>query len=342
MRTEPTPAVLPRRGVEVAGVVIEFALVMSFAGFVLVEAGTDVAAARLLALAIVCIGFAVRAWYFLRSRQSGAVMPVAEAVLPYANLAMCFVGYLAVGAYLPETWALFALIPAGYAPSMGWRQFTVFTAVAVIAAIGAILAVQPFGHSEPRQLVTVAISLGALSAVSGVVTAGWRNAESHSRQLAETDALTGLANRRAFFQRLAQVEADPQSTFGILMLDLDHFKNLNDRLGHEEGDRALIATAWALAANLRGGDMAARYGGEEFVVVLPRATEREAGWVAERLRKAIKEATPITVSIGCAARMAGESGRDVVKRADDQLLVAKRAGRNRVSAEDPANVPAAA
>jgi diguanylate cyclase (GGDEF)-like protein len=126
------------------------------------------------------------------------------------------------------------------------------------------------------------------------------------------------------------------------MVDIDHFKLVNDRLGHAAGDRVLACVGQVLAAELRGDDVAARWGGEEFVVLLPAAGAEEAGAVAERLRTQIQVATaamadgaPVTASIGVAQWLEGESGSELVGRADSALYESKRSGRDRVTASPP-------
>ncbi len=148
--------------------------------------------------------------------------------------------------------------------------------------------------------------------------------------LAETDPLTGIPNRRIFLEELDQLARSNQSTFAVLMLDLDDFKRLNDAHGHLYGDDVLQHVARVLSENIRTGDRIARYGGEEFVVAMPYTQMHEATTVAERLRQAIATLTATTVSVGCAAREGGETADQVLKRADDMLLLAKGTGKDRV------------
>lgn len=164
-------------------------------------------------------------------------------------------------------------------------------------------------------------------------------------QAASTDALTGLPNRRKFQEDLQaewrQAVADRQP-IGLLMLDADFFKLYNDRYGHPEGDRVLLAIAGCLKAYTRQSlDLSARYGGEEFVVVLSRANAREAVRIAERIRVAVEALSishadspigRVTVSVGMAVARprTGDAPALLLKEADDALYAAKRAGRNRV------------
>jgi diguanylate cyclase (GGDEF)-like protein len=167
-----------------------------------------------------------------------------------------------------------------------------------------------------------------------------RRDRDQARRLADIDPLTGLHNRRAWSERLFALyealrrEGQPLS---LLFLDLDHFKELNDRLGHEAGDAALRAMALAMRAELREQDEVGRYGGEEFVVALPGSDGAHALQAAERIRARLHQralhdpagAMP-TVSIGVATLQPGEDLPTLIKRADGAMYAAKAAGRNRV------------
>jgi diguanylate cyclase (GGDEF)-like protein len=159
---------------------------------------------------------------------------------------------------------------------------------------------------------------------------------------ANVDALTGLPNRRYLEELLATVGPRRRSVdrLGVLMIDLDHFKRLNDRYGHATGDAVLRAVAERLSTAVRAEDTPARYGGEEFVVVLRRASNEQAVDVAERIRaqvEAIPHAElgvrePITVSIGVAVGdVRAAEVRALLDAADTALYRAKSQGRNRVA-----------
>jgi len=167
--------------------------------------------------------------------------------------------------------------------------------------------------------------------------------EEQLRTLATTDALTGIFNRRHFLE-LAEAELARASRYGhpvsIAMLDLDHFKAINDSFGHGAGDGVLRGLVTLLRTKLRSVDVLGRIGGEEFALLLPETETAAAAATLERLRKAV-EAHPfegeafadgraVTVSIGLASVNKGESLTDVLQRADGALYGAKSAGRNRV------------
>jgi diguanylate cyclase (GGDEF)-like protein len=172
--------------------------------------------------------------------------------------------------------------------------------------------------------------------------------------MASTDSRTGLPNSRTFDETLAErlANRNPGDPVSVLMLDIDHFKQFNDRNGHPAGDQALRSFARIMIEAIRDQDMAARYGGEEFVVMLPGASPADAAVVAERIRartdEAVIDLSPghrdrITVSIGVATWPADAGDRvTLLETADAALYRAKRSGRNRVvSATDSFTVRAA-
>jgi diguanylate cyclase (GGDEF)-like protein len=184
--------------------------------------------------------------------------------------------------------------------------------------------------------------LGIVANQAAASLAVIRLKERHKR-LAARDGLTQLYNRRAFDERLAKARAREErqgGRFAVLLLDIDHFKQLNDTFGHPAGDAALKHTARVLEDHLRQGDEAARYGGEEFAVILPGADAAGAAPLAERVRAAIERSQvvfegarlAVTVSVGVAAWP--DDGRetvDLLAAADRALYAAKQDGRNRVA-----------
>jgi diguanylate cyclase (GGDEF)-like protein len=174
------------------------------------------------------------------------------------------------------------------------------------------------------------------------------------RRLAVTDALTGTYTRGYFEERL-RVECGRavrgDGGLGVIVVDADHFKTINDTHGHPAGDRVLVELARRLAAGCRPGDVVARYGGEEFALLLPGAGPGQTARIAERIRQSVA-ADPVdtdaelrldvTVSVGCATLPGdGDRADDLVKAADRALYAAKAAGRNRAFASDGEIPPAA-
>jgi diguanylate cyclase (GGDEF)-like protein len=172
-------------------------------------------------------------------------------------------------------------------------------------------------------------------------------------QLASTDGLTGVANRRIFDERLG-VEwrrcGRSRQPLSLLMIDIDHFKRFNDLHGHLAGDTCLRAVAEILSSTVaRAADLVARYGGEEFCAILPETPQEQAAGFAEELRRRIErreiEGVPgipaVTVSIGVATEIPGDRRRaeDLVRRADASLYIAKNEGRNMVHSNPRIEVP---
>ena len=163
------------------------------------------------------------------------------------------------------------------------------------------------------------------------------------RQLADTDFMTGLLNRRAFLP-LADDALEfcrrYKRSMATLMIDIDHFKKINDTYGHAAGDHAIKAIADIISASIRGTDKAARFGGEEFLVLLRELDQETALMLAERIRRSIETATishgdtviPTTASIGVSMFTEGDRDvQDLIERADQGLYFAKKTGRNRIS-----------
>jgi two-component system cell cycle response regulator len=163
-------------------------------------------------------------------------------------------------------------------------------------------------------------------------------------QLVITDELTGLANRRHFRETLnALLARGDGNPISLLLLDLDHFKKVNDARGHLAGDQVLRQFAKVLRCNSSGGELLVRYGGEEFAVLMPNTDEREAGRAGERYRRAAEDedlgGISITTSVGVATAKTGSTSLDdLVGRADAALYSAKENGRNRVCTADSALV----
>jgi two-component system cell cycle response regulator len=177
-----------------------------------------------------------------------------------------------------------------------------------------------------------------------------------SMSLALIDPVTGLYNRRYATSHLAaqieQARAGRRS-IGLLLVDIDNFKRINDTYGHVAGDEVLRAVASRLSGNVRGFDTVARWGGEEFVVIMPETTQEIANNVAERLRRKVAGGpivlsgsggeVQVTVSIGAAATgPAVETADDLLRIADAAMYLAKRSGRNRVATADDLSPPTAA
>ncbi|GAB6991062.1 sensor domain-containing diguanylate cyclase [Paenibacillus pini] len=156
-------------------------------------------------------------------------------------------------------------------------------------------------------------------------------------ELSTTDKLTGLRNRRFFQEKLEEHIIQFSTTsepFSLLIIDIDHFKQVNDTWGHQTGDDVLENLASILQLHSRADDIVARYGGEEFVLILPHVGVTDSKIIAERLRHAVAHASwktgNLTVSIGIATMDSNDSDVTLLKKADEALYFAKEHGRNRV------------
>ena len=239
-------------------------------------------------------------------------------------------------------------------PTYGFRAYGLFAtgylvaaAVLFLRSVGAWVEPQEYAtalapHSHQGLLYFVACALVVSSSLAYLLMHRER-ADEETRRLATTDPLTGLFNRRTFIElaerELARSRRD-SSSLSLMILDLDHFKQVNDTYGHLVGDDVLVAFASLIRDRARRGDLVVRYGGEEFCVVLPATSLPAAVALAERIRAATAAtaltARPmkITVSVGVTAYAGGASVtlETLLARADEALYRAKHEGRNRVVA----------
>lgn len=170
-------------------------------------------------------------------------------------------------------------------------------------------------------------------------TAELKEANATISRLAATDELTGLANRRSFNERLnACLSAARRHTYplSLIMIDIDHFKLVNDTLGHSQGDAILRSFAELLNLMIRTEDIAARWGGEEFAIILPHTSRDAAAALAERIRAGFEQHyfgdTPIelSASFGVVILQEEDDADALIRRADDAMYIAKHQGRNQV------------
>jgi two-component system, cell cycle response regulator len=185
--------------------------------------------------------------------------------------------------------------------------------------------IEPVGDAE---LLTRVHAAGRTKGLQEEILAQARRLET----LLFEDPLTGLANRRFVLTQLGGTVSGARRhdrALAAMIIDVDHFKAVNDSLGHAEGDRVLAAVARELRHHMRAEDQLGRLGGEEFLAVLPETDAAAAAVAAEKLRASVQP-TGVTVSIGWAA-WEGEAAEELLRRADDALFDAKRGGRDRVS-----------
>ncbi len=245
-----------------------------------------------------------------------------------------------------------------YAAGVAWRAraadgdtagLRVLAALWLLGAIPVLrIAVWPEGHIDATALHVGSATVASLVTAFALLSACSRRTERelrHSRRrlrvLANIDMLTQVPNRRRF-EELARraLQADPSGTAAMLLVDIDHFKQINDQLGHAAGDRALKLVSRCTVELLRAQDVAGRHGGDEFVLLLRRSSTEDAMRVAERLVSRIQaqsagQALPrLSLSFGIVQMRAGESIDETLVRADAALYEAKRLGRSRAVAAD--------
>ncbi len=222
------------------------------------------------------------------------------------------------------TVAIFAGVQVFMVPATAWYPLpgsidqTLFTlnAISVVALLYVMSAVVHQREARAYQLADLAAN--------------------HARELARTDALTGLANRRPAIERLGELSQPGIEQFSLAIVDFDHFKVLNDEYGHMCGDRVLTTIGHELSRNVRHSDLIARWGGEEFLILLPNTNIDDAAELMERVRHSVDHVAVycpdhmhhVTVSIGVGA--GSTEGTDAIRRADAALYEAKEAGRNKV------------
>ncbi|NYZ63977.1 GGDEF domain-containing protein [Luteimonas deserti] len=260
------------------------------------------------------------AWREGRTELAGTLMVV-------CNSLFCAAAWSVVGA-AANGWVYVALMTNFY---IARTRVAVWASVFLLAASMAALVTGdgPYHLSTPVTWLLIFAFSYAFS----------RRVSAHSdslEQRANRDPLTQMPNRGALETCLESiVRRRRRGTSGLLILDIDRFKLVNDEFGHPAGDRVLLALADVLREELRQGDSVFRFGGEEFVLVLPSGSEATLAAAGERLREAVAArvagpAGPITVSIGGAMYCGELDWQDWFARADASLYLSKRAGRNRV------------
>lgn len=217
----------------------------------------------------------------------------------------------------------------------GWLPLLVLTALTSIQVSGGLAHVEWLNEAS-----LAAGAVEALVLAIGLADRSLNMRRDHhlARELADKDPLTGVFNRRGWIDAAQKIMQDTQQTHALLFMDLDHFKTLNDELGHGAGDQALITMAENLATELRPQDLLGRFGGEEFVAMLRGTDSTNALLVAQRLcRRLHRLEIPLdhrgnllTISIGLATRRPNDTLSTLVERADAAMYTAKSRGRNRV------------
>lgn len=285
--------------------------------------------AHKLMLWVSCLFMAALAFSMLLSEDQGAAIFIAFTYILIFSIAMPMLGVMALRAgYRFSRYFLFATLSS-----------TISAAVTALAVMGLIeYSDLKYRAIEFGMLIDATLLALALGSQFRSIQAEKQVAE----QQAATDPLTGLYNRRSFLELARPLWSNAkryERSLSLLMVDIDHFKMINDTHGHVAGDDAILAVTQVLSAAVREGDIVARWGGEEFLVLLPETSLDSAVALAERLRKTIADIRlpmgqteiSFTVSLGVANSSGKESLDRVITEADHFLYKSKRAGRNQVS-----------
>src|SRR3954449_624439 len=275
------------------------------------------------------VGFAI-ADRFMRSSSHPAIWVAgAWAALP----ALLLASVLVTGGATSPALVWFALPAVTLGFRFEPRGMVIGTAYVLTMFLAAAVLPDPHTAWEERQLL---ITVTALIVSTVILSGALVESDRAHRRRSTLDPLTGLFNRNALEQRLAELDGQPSSetdglSHALLLCDLDHFKRVNDELGHAAGDAVLQDVAYTMRATLRAGDSIYRVGGEEILVILPGADEEAAVEIAERLRQDVRRRRPVgvavTVSIGVAVSQSDVVNTDdLVERADAALYSAKAGG----------------
>lgn len=275
-------------------------------------------------LLIVC-GFVCLMTYAWTTGKTGLAGNIAAVFASSATLAML------VFLELNHSW-IFAALMANFL--LATPRVGVLISTLVILVVSQILILR--GEMPPLELATV-ISVSILMSLFALIFAS--RVDSQHRQLSELaslDPLTGAANRRMLkvdMEKSIKAVRQGAEPCTLAVLDLDHFKQVNDRHGHQTGDQILMDFARIVQQSMRRTDRLYRYGGEEFVLLLPQTSADNAALALEKLLSSVREALkapdrPVTVSIGAATLHTGEEAADLLNRADMALYQAKGDGRD--------------
>jgi diguanylate cyclase (GGDEF)-like protein len=302
-------------------------------GLALASAGPSVGWLWLVPLAAGFCGFAVADRFMQASPRPGLWVAGAWGLLPLLLAG----AVIATGGPTSPALMWFALPAVTLGVRFEPWGMAVGTAYLLVVFLISTVAIDPAGAAAHSQTLVAAVAL-ILSTV--ILSGALVESDRAHRRRSTLDPLTGLFNRNALEQRLAELDGQPSSeedglSHALLLCDLDHFKRINDKLGHATGDVVLQDVAYTMRSVLRAGDSIYRIGGEEILVVLPGATEVDAVGIAERFRQAVRKRRPagveVTISIGAAVSWSPTVNTDdLVARADVALYSAKAGGRDQV------------
>jgi diguanylate cyclase (GGDEF)-like protein len=329
------------RGVLLRGAVVAAAAHLLFIAFF--------ASLGIYGLALFNVGsvalYAVCLWLIRRARYGTALGGAIAEVIAHGALAIVTIGWASGFQYY-----LLVLVPLVFFHpqwSLARKLGVVALLVACFLAFNFALAVIPPLHPVPTEMLglirvaNIAAAFGLLAYFSHHYATAAHRAESQLERLAGTDPLTGLHNRRRLIETAALEQARHRRSghpLSLVLCDIDNFKQVNDRHGHDCGDLVLTTVAARVRDSVRGPDSVARWGGEELLLLLPETGLADAQAVAEKLRRTIEvlrvscggRELGVTITIGVAELASVEELDSGVARADRAMLEGKRAGKNRV------------
>lgn len=284
------------------------------------------------------------AWRW-RERRSGVSPGSPTKLIPMACLLAAFLATVFIGGPGALAFPTIALLACAltygfFATSLLTLLFSMWTLLGT--AFGNIPLILDINDSNALLSMRLGVaSIAVTPIIVASVMAARKNSLAAMRHLAEHDALTGLLNRRTFYQRAKQqlhLSADTRKPAAVLMIDIDHFKQINDTYGHAFGDHVLSITAKQLRQLLRSEDLCGRVGGEEFSIMIPECTQALLENITQRIHHAIdntdfqpdnSQSLKITLSIGATlGNPASEALEDMLLRADKALYAAKNGGRH--------------
>ena len=295
--------------------------------------------------AMECATFAGLAWCWAALRRGASIDRVTLLTTLIVGAAILFAVFFGYARDSVLVWApIFPALPIFLlGPRRGIYLVAVFDAI-LFTGLGVSVATSSHGYSGVSLFNAIGASL-AMALLVFYYESSRADAYRHLEDAANTDPLTGALNRRGFRDRFETELGRARRTgapLSLLVLDIDHFKRINDRFGHDVGDAAIQHVIRLLAANTRRYDVVARLGGEEFAVLLPETVSAQAAIVAEKLRQIVADTpmplpdglVPLTVSIGL-AQVSREADQfaPLFSLADRRLYAAKESGRNRVVAD---------
>ncbi len=276
----------------------------------------------------------------IHATRTGRINQQVAEIVRYVDIATITVAMVALHDETNPVWAIYLVSIVGAANFVGPKTMAIYVlwVIANFLAFGVIS--EALGHDMSWAYVTVVCIGMALMGLNAAILAGGEDRlREVTRQAAITDSLTGLPNRHHFHEQYAESlekAAAAKKPLAVMLIDVDHFKEINDQHGHPAGDDKLRDIATAMGAVMRDDDMVARYGGDEFIAIAHGADQQTAIALAERLRDAA-EACGASISIGVAVCPEdGVTQAALIEAADAALYRAKASGRNCVRTIDQA------